>query len=783
MFIKSKIVQILSVILISFLVFCLIQTISAQPTDSSCKVEIIGGTKDMYPGQLALLTANVTGGQQPLNYSWTVEGPIIKDYDDSVYNSTYMTSSLNIDPPTFMTPIDFQKADISFYWQPNKTDAIRTVSVHVLTSNGSCNTSKEYTIAKNNNNTDLQAEDFYVEKNHPVGLTPDNRVMTRVLQQHQQWHRDFPILTLGYANNGDLFFDFHRSYIAHFDAWRSLFGYPPITSWDPSTVLPKGVEFNHTKRSVNETNPYSPIALPPWFKNQPGADGPENRSIMFIRSFDGQNQLPNDNPLAGKGFNITFDGPYGGMYTFLNGHTLPICEEFDYVKNGSKYPRVQDALQDFPPDQKLLGCSLTDPYHDDRHSSIGGDMGSTASSPRDPMFWRFHKYIDSISAQRFSPFTTHATALSQTSDTIPPRIISQNPFRLYPYITALPTITENEKRLFGVSGVPAISAQFNEPVIGVKANDFTINGFPATQVSGNGSGPYVFIGFKTPMAGKVNVTLSSGNITDMSGNRFEGTSWNYYIIQPNADKDKDGLQDGIEVNSLKTNPLVADSDGDSIPDGIEATTKCLNPIENDALVMDMSMRLINNSGLDTDKDNITNVQEFHNKTDPCTSELKTNNATAQNKDNNTATGTSMFASNPAEFSSMKRVHNDTKLPFAFYIKKVNSFGQTINQLQYNSFDKQAVSTANGSKSSKLISLSDDITTRRILNDSGFFSSNILFYPPPSNNKDYSEYSIIAMLNGKMQADYWTDISYGVPNAIKNLPFILGYVLDHGQKSP
>jgi len=373
--------------------------------------------------------------------------------------------------------------------------------------------------------------------------------------------------------------------------------------------------------------------------------------------------------------------------------------------------------------------------------------------------------------------------LTQTIDTIPPRIISQNPFRLYPYITALPTITENEKGLFGVSGVPAISAQFNEPVIGVKANDFTVNGFSATQVSGNGSGPYVFIGFKTPMAGKVNVTLSSGNITDMSGNRFEGTSWNYYIIPPNADKDKDGLQDGIEVNSLKTNPLVADSDGDSIPDGIEATTKCLNPIENDAMVMDMSMRLINNSGLDTDKDNITNVQEFHNKTDPCTSELKTNNATAQNKDNNTATGTSMLASTPAEFSSMKKVHNDTKLPFAFYIKKANSFGQTINQLQYNSFDKQAVSLANRSKSSKLISLSDDITTRRILNDSGFFSSNILFYPPPSNNKDYSEYSIIAMLNGKMHAAYWTDISYGVPNAIKNLPFILGYVLDNGQKSP
>jgi hypothetical protein len=128
---------------------------------------------------------------------------------------------------------------------------------------------------------------------------------------------------------------------------------------------------------------------------------------------------------------------------------------------------------------------LTDPYHDDRHGSIGGDMGSTASSPRDPIFWRFHKFIDNISVHRFFRPTTLGAALCATTDTVPPRIISQNPFRLYPYITTLPTISEKEKGLFGVSGVSAISAQFDEPVTGIKPTDFTVNGYPATHTVTN----------------------------------------------------------------------------------------------------------------------------------------------------------------------------------------------------------------------------------------------------------------------------------------------------------
>lgn len=52
----------------------------------ACNVEIIGGESRMYPGQYALFEANLSEEQGTENYTWTVEGPIIKDYDSNVDN-------------------------------------------------------------------------------------------------------------------------------------------------------------------------------------------------------------------------------------------------------------------------------------------------------------------------------------------------------------------------------------------------------------------------------------------------------------------------------------------------------------------------------------------------------------------------------------------------------------------------------------------------------------------------------------------------------------------------
>jgi hypothetical protein len=728
----------------------------------------------MYPGEYAHLIANVSGSRDQ-NYTWHVQGPIIKDYDDNVYNSTYLTASLNLDPPTNMSQNDFKKSDLSFYWQPNKTTTTRIVSVEVKTPNGNCTDSRGYTVAKNNNSTDLQAEDFYVERNHPINLT-DGRTTTRVLQQHQQWHNDFFFPDESYTSNGDLFFDFHRSYLAHFDAWRKIFGYPQIVPWNPSTPLPKGIDVDHKNRN----NSYVPESLPSWFRNQPSSEGPQNRSVVFVRSFSGQNHLPAGHPLNNPGGPlITFIGPISGQFAFLNGHTLPMCEETDYSHNPRLYPLTQNALTDFPPDQKLLGCTLTTPFHNGVHSDVGGDTGDmsgTATAPKDPIFWRYHKFIDSVSSQRFFPsipafamlhgaLPSHGTLVDST----PPRIISQNPFRLDPFITSLPKITDKEKDIFGITNVTALSAEFSEPVKGVRPSDFIVSGSHATQVSGTGAGPYVFIGFTEPKIGPINVTFASGNISDISGNHFQGSSWRYFLVNSNIDRDKDGLQDGLEVNLFKSNPTKVDTDGDSIPDGFEATTKCLNPIVNDAMVMDMSMKLINKTGLDSDKDNKTNVQEFHNKTDPCSSSKLTHRTFVHIANNVISNRISSALSNDLNSSQ----YNNSA--FIIGIKKIGNFGKTNTELQYNSFNREATSIVNNTKLSKHIALADGNVAKRILNDSNFFDSNS-FYPTNTlKNQSQSQYTLVAMLNGKLHEVYWTDTS-DVPSGIRNLPFILAYTL-------
>lgn len=55
------------------------------------------------------------------------------------------------------------------------------------------------------------------------------------------------------------------------------------------------------------------------------------------------------------------------------------------------------------------------------------------------------------------------------------------------------------------------------------------------------------------------VCIATGNITDISGNQFEGTSWEYMIIDPNTDDDQDGIKDSLEAESVLINPKIRDT--------------------------------------------------------------------------------------------------------------------------------------------------------------------------------------------------------------------------------
>ncbi|MEO5916012.1 MAG: lamin tail domain-containing protein [Luteolibacter sp.] len=106
------------------------------------------------------------------------------------------------------------------------------------------------------------------------------------------------------------------------------------------------------------------------------------------------------------------------------------------------------------------------------------------------------------------PFVSPSSWSYTLVDTLAPTTPSQFPF---PGSTA-GTLTQAE-------------VAFSEPVTGVDAADFKVNGVAATSVTGFGSGPYTFT-FSQPAAGAVNFTWAAGHgIADLAGNPFGGAGW------------------------------------------------------------------------------------------------------------------------------------------------------------------------------------------------------------------------------------------------------------------
>ena len=687
-----------------------------------CNIEIIEGRSIMHPGEFLNLKSNVNSNDGTIDYTWTIQGPAIKEYDDDVYKSSLLSAPFNLLEPTPLSFAHLKNADVSFYWQLDPANQNRNVTLNAKNTNGeTCTDTKTFEIIMGNTR-DTQAEDFYVEKNHPLTGTDS----TNVLQQHRQWHNDYRFNTPVYNNRGDLFFDFHRLYIAHFDKWRNTFGYSPIESWDPGTLIPTGVKNDHANRDGS----YTPKALPSWFTMHVGIDGPD--------------RIPTGLP----------------------------CETADAPQ--SDFPPIQDELIDFEPDQELLGCVLTSPYHNGIHVEVGSHMSNTANAPRDPIFWRYHSFIDDVSEKRFDPHSATAEGLAEreenVSDNTNPRILSQNPFRLYPYITELPKITEQEKNLFGKTGIEALSAQFTEPVTGVKAEDFKVNGSPAKNVTGSEIGPYVFIGFDSPQYGPINVTLSSDSIIDTNGNKFLGDSWNYFLVESGKDSDNDGVEDGIEANVLKTNITKSDSDDDGIEDGIETVNTCLDPLVNDdmQIMQTMAHGMANDTNmegleepLDYDSDGTSNVEEASENADPC----------SQQSSFDSAAGLSDMDTNIA--------NNTSKSPFILVMQRDGGFTGGNDMLLVDSTSSKLILIDNGNITERQISQDLIETIKRTINNSQLFEA-ASFYPPPQGSADYREYSVIVGLNEKSQSVSWTDASKEVPSSVSNLPYILDYIFGGNQ---
>ncbi len=169
----------------------------------------------------------------------------------------------------------------------------------------------------------------------------------------------------------------------------------------------------------------------------------------------------------------------------------------------------------------------------------------------------------------------------------------------------------------------SFGVEFTVPVLGVRAEDLTVNGLAATQVTGNGAGPYTFTGFVPPRLGQVTVVLAPGHITRDSQAHppFEGGSWSFRLFDPSADDDGDGLTNAQEIRAdppfyRYSDPTKVDTDDDGLPDAYEAAHPCLDAVVNEALPQD-NYGVTRPGDDDTDHDGISNLDEFKRGTDPC----------------------------------------------------------------------------------------------------------------------------------------------------------------------
>ena len=199
-------------------------------------------------GEHVILTA-VASGFSIASYSWTIDGPTIKDYNEDLGTKNTPTPAAALGwSTTALGAADLTAASVGFYWvpsaaqfEPNNGPFTRNVTLDVANSDGgSCSVSVPYSVERNESDITRQAEDFYTS-NHRSPTTT-NPLFGHVVDEHIFWHQSvhdstaFPVWTR--------FLTWHGEFIRRFDLWRQEFGYNKVLPWYPGRPLPTGPLFD-----------------------------------------------------------------------------------------------------------------------------------------------------------------------------------------------------------------------------------------------------------------------------------------------------------------------------------------------------------------------------------------------------------------------------------------------------------------------------------------------------------------------------------------------------------
>jgi hypothetical protein len=304
-------------------------------------------------GQMVKLEAVPTGITMT-SLTWTIDGPLIKDYNERVGEASTGPLPWSTSP---LTSADLSASPVTFYWKPSSSQIFplnggpvsRNVTLTAVVAGTTCTVAKTYSVERNNTDARKQANDFYTS-NHQVATetVPGKGI---VIDDHLDWH-DFPATRL--SGNPDDFFIFHRSFIARFNSWRAQFGYGPVVPWYPGTPYPPGIDdVAYAVRDAAFSTDQNQLFRP--FTIAGGNADPFLGPIAQQRLAD----FADANSLDGA-----FEGSYHGfVHCNVGTGTLPTG-----------------------------GVSFVDPL---RGTMVFGDM-CNFSSPKDPIFYPWHDFVDLV---------------------------------------------------------------------------------------------------------------------------------------------------------------------------------------------------------------------------------------------------------------------------------------------------------------------------------------------------------------------------------------------------
>jgi hypothetical protein len=302
-------------------------------------------------GEHVILTA-AASGFTITSYSWSVDGPTIKDYSEG------LGTTVSSPPPaalpwgtTALAVSDLSAASLGFYFvpsaaqfEPNNGPFTRNVNLTVgMSIGGTCATTIALSVERNESDMTRKGEDFYTS-NHRA-TTATNPLDGHVIDEHLYWHMNIDPSQPSFPTWMG-FLAWHGEFVRRFDLWRQQFGYNKVAPWYPGRPLPTGPQY----------------AVNPSLRNVYNAD-------------DKANHIP--------------------TYYTITGGTTP-----DPFGSGQMKLVVYATLADFT-------HSFEGSFHGDIHCAIGASGGTffetsgpnfgsmcLASSPKDPMFWRWHGFID-----------------------------------------------------------------------------------------------------------------------------------------------------------------------------------------------------------------------------------------------------------------------------------------------------------------------------------------------------------------------------------------------------